>query len=77
MAELKLNKHQAALILEVSEGGEIKVEVAANQSEDRENDLVTAICEVIATKLVNDEHFQEEIISTIYAEEGDDTGDTP
>jgi len=76
MAELKLNNRQAALILEVSEKGEIKVEVAASQSEDGANEVAASICQVIATKLVNDNQFQEEILSALYADENEDAGDT-
>lgn len=78
MAELKLNNRQAALILEVSEGGEVKVEVAAGHSEDGDNDLAAAICKEIATKLVNDEQFQEEILAPLYEDDGyDGFGNAP
>jgi len=73
---LELKDNQAALILEVSEKGEISVEVAVNQQESADRDIATAICHVIALKLVNDEQFQSEIIAALEAEEGDaDSGD--
>jgi hypothetical protein len=75
MTELELNPRQAALILEVSEEGEIKLEVAVNQSGDRNGEFAASICRVIAAKLVSDEHFQEEILSVLYADEEEDIGD--
>ena len=73
---MELNDHQAALILEVSEQGEISVEVAVNQQENADRDIATAICQVIAMKLVNDEQFQSDIMAALEAEDGDeDSGD--
>ena len=69
---MELNDNQAALILEVSEQGEISVEVAVNERENGDRDIVTAICQVIAMKLVNDEHFQSEIMAAIEAEVDDE-----
>ena len=68
---MELNDNQAALILEVSDQGEIKVEVAVNERENEHRDIATAICQVIAMKLVNDEHFQSEIMAALEAEEED------
>ena len=74
---MELKDNQAALILEVSEQGEISVEVAVNERENGDRDIATAICQVIAMKLVNDEHFQNEIMSALEGEESEhkDSGD--
>ena len=73
---MELKDNQAALILEVSGEGEISVEVAVNQQENTDRDIATAICHVIALKLVKDEQFQSEIMAALEAEEGDaDSGD--
>ena len=73
---MELKDNQAALILEVSEQGEISVEVAVNQQENADRDIATAICQVIAMKLVNDEQFQSDIMAALEAEDGDeDSGD--
>ena len=73
---MELNDNQAALILEVSDQGEISVEVAVNAGKNEERDIATAICQVIAMKLVNDEQFQNEIMAALEAEEDDeDSGD--
>ena len=69
---MELNDNQAALILEVSHEGEIKVEVAVNASKIEERDIATAICQVIAMKLVNDEQFQSEIMTALEAEDDED-----
>jgi len=71
MSELKLNANQAALILEVTGDGKIKVEVAANRSHGDGNALAVAICRAIATKLVTDEQFQDEVAASLYGDEGD------
>ena len=70
---MELKDNQAALILEVTEQGEISVEVAVNEQENADRDIATAICQVIALKLVNDEHFQSEIVSSL-EEEGNGAG---
>ena len=77
MTKLKLNNRQAALILEVTDDGEIKVEVTSHKVEDGDNELAVSICQEIATKLVNDEQFQESILAPFYVDEGDDAGDKP
>ena len=77
MNELKLNNRQAALILEVSDDGAISVEVAARKSADGDNELAVSICQVIATKLVNDEQFQESILSSFYVDENEGARDKP
>ncbi|MEW6587483.1 MAG: twitching motility protein [Nitrospirota bacterium] len=74
---MELNDNQAALILEVSDQGEISVEVAVNERENEDRNIATAICQVIAMKLVNDEHFQSEIMAALEGEESEheDFGD--
>jgi len=74
---LELKDNQAALILEVSDQGEISVEVAVNQQESADRDIATAICQVIAMKLVNDEQFQNQIMAVLEGEESEpeDSGD--
>ena len=69
---MELKDNQAALILEVSDQGEIEVEVAVTERENEDRDIATAICQVIAMKLVNDERFQNEIMSALAAEDGDE-----
>ena len=58
---MELTKNQSALILDASEEGEITVDIA---SSDHEN-LAGAICQAIATKLMNDENFQAEIMQMV------------
>lgn len=58
---MELTKNQSALILDASEDGEITVDIA---SSDHEN-LAGAICQAIATKLMNDENFQAEIMQMV------------
>ena len=74
---MELNDNQAALILEVSDEGDISVEVAVSAGKNEDRNIATAICQIIAMKLVNDEHFQSEIMSAL--EEGEsepeDSGD--
>jgi len=61
---MELTKTQSALILDASEDGEITVDIAAS---DHAN-LAGALCQAIATKLMNDENFQAEIMEMV---EGD------
>lgn len=70
MTEIKLNSRQAALVLEVAAEGEIIVEVAAPHSSN-DNKLAVSVCQVIATKLTNDEQFQESIIAALSADENE------
>ena len=74
---MELKDNQAALILEVSEQGEISVEVAVNEQENEDRDIATAICQVIALKLVNDAQFQNQIMAALEGEESEneDSGD--
>jgi hypothetical protein len=61
---MKLTKNQAALILDASEDGEITVDIAVSD----EANLAGALCQAIATKLMNDENFQTELMEMV---EGD------
>lgn len=61
---MELTKTQSALILDASEDGEITVDIASSDH----TSLAGAICQAIATKLMNDENFQAEIMQMI---EGD------
>ncbi len=51
---MKLSHNQSALILEESEAGEITVNVASENMDG----LTGALCQAIATKLMQDEEFQ-------------------
>ena len=62
---MELRNNQAALILEYSEDGEISVDVAAPDM----NGLPGVICQAIATKLMNDEAFQAELMEMLDDEE--------
>jgi hypothetical protein len=54
---MELKPNQAALILEANDEGEISVNVAAHDIDG----LAAAVCQVIATKLSQDEKFQAEL----------------
>jgi hypothetical protein len=58
---MKLEKNQAALVLETSENGEVTVNVASPEQDG----LAGAICRAIAKKLMNDEHFQAELMEML------------
>ncbi len=58
---MELTKNQSALILDASEDDEITLDIA---SSDHAN-LAGAICQAIATKLMNDENFQAEIMQMV------------
>lgn len=58
---MELKKNQAALILEISDEGEISVDVAASDMED----LPGALCHAIARKLLADEKFQGELMDMV------------
>lgn len=64
---MELKNNQSALILEADENGGITVNVA---SADHEG-LTGALCEVIATKLMTDEQFQEELMDMLEVETED------
>ena len=58
---MELSHNQSALILEESEDGEITVNVASENMDG----LTGALCQAIATKLIQDEGFREELMGMI------------
>ncbi len=64
---MELKDNQAALIIEASKDGEIKVDVAFGNVDG----LAGAICQAIAVKLMQEEAFQAEIMEMIDVEERD------
>ena len=58
---MELSKNQAALILGLSETGEINVDVAADDLDG----LPGSICQAIELKLMQDEEFQAEIMDLV------------
>ena len=58
---MELKDNQSALILESDENGSISVNVASGDHES----LTGALCQVIATKLMTDEQFQEELMGLL------------
>ena len=58
---MELKENQSALILEMSEDGEITVNVASMDYEG----LTGKICQAIAMKLMQDTDFQNEIMESI------------
>lgn len=58
---MELTDNQSALILESDENGSISVNVASGDHES----LTGALCQVIATKLMTDEQFQEELMGLL------------
>lgn len=64
---MELKDNQSALILESDENGGISVNVASSDHDS----LTGALCEVIATKLMTDEQFQQELMDMLEVE-GDD-----
>ncbi len=62
MKELKDN--QAALILEMSEAGEVSIEIASPNI----NGFPSVICQTLAKKLMQDEAFRTEIIKSVEEE---------
>ncbi len=62
---MELKDNRAALLLEVSDEGEITVEVAVNGSKCTDKNVAAEICRVMAMKLVGDEQFQNEIMASI------------
>lgn len=65
---MELKNNQSALLLEVNENGEITVDVASGDIDG----LTGLLCQAIATKLMKDGQFQEELMEMIEVEEGDD-----
>lgn len=70
MADINLKPNQAALILESSEDGDINVEIAMSNDGAEDGILASALCKVIAKKLVNDEQFQTEIMAELDGDGG-------
>ena len=64
---MELKNNQSALILEADENGGITVNVASGDHDG----LTGALCEVIATKLMTDEQFQEELMDMLEVEDSD------
>lgn len=64
MKSLELNLQQSALILESDEHGEISVNVASGDI----HSLSAALCQVIASKLMQDTAFQEELMDMLETE---------
>lgn len=65
---MDLKDTQSALILDASDDGEITVEIATKDL----NSLSGALCQAIATKLMEDEAFQGEIMDMIEIENDED-----
>ncbi|NTV14652.1 MAG: twitching motility protein [Desulfobulbaceae bacterium] len=65
MKTITLKDNQAAIILETSPEGEIHVEMALPDETPESDGFVAALCMVIARKLIEDEAFQEDILSEI------------
>jgi hypothetical protein len=65
---MELKQNQSALILETSKDGEITVNVASGDIDG----LTGLICQAIATKLMKDEQFQEELMTMLDKDEGGD-----
>ena len=62
MADIKLKENQAALILESSEDGDVNIDIAIPKEGAENGVLASALCHLIAKKLVEDEQFQSEIM---------------
>lgn len=58
---MELAANQSAIILETDDNGEISVNVASGDMDG----LTGALCQVIATKLMEDEEFQEELMGML------------
>lgn len=65
MPQIKLNPNQAALILSVSEGGEVEVNMAYPKSKDADGNFAAELCMAIGRKLTTDEQFQAIILDEI------------
>jgi hypothetical protein len=68
MADIQLEANQAALILESSDDGEISVNIALPKDGAEDGVLASAICRVIAEKLVGDLGFQDQVMSALDGE---------
>jgi hypothetical protein len=58
---MELKPNQSALILTTEEDGEITVDVASGDIDG----LTGLVCQAIATKLMQDEQFQEELMEML------------
>ncbi len=66
---MELKSNQSAIILTTEEDGEISVDVASGDIDG----LTGLLCQAIATKLMQDGQFQEELMTMLDEdEEGDD-----
>ena len=65
MADINLKPNQAALILESSEEGEINVNIAMPNDGAEEGGVASALCRIMAKKLVSDEQFQTDIMAEL------------
>jgi hypothetical protein len=65
MADILLNNNQAALILTISDDGEVEINVASPNTDEGESSLAAGICMVLGEKLSSDEKFQSMILSEI------------
>ena len=68
MADIQLEANQAALILESSDNGDISVNIALPKAGVEEGVLASALCRVIAEKLIGDQGFQDQIMSALDSE---------
>ena len=68
MADIILEANQAALILESSDNGDISVNIALPKAGSEDGVLASALCRVIAHKLIDDEQFQNQILSELDGE---------
>ena len=62
---MELSPNQSAIILEANEDGEIFVNVASGDI----NGLAGLLCQAIATKLMQDGKFQEELMEMVDEED--------
>lgn len=69
MSPITLKANQAALIIETSPEGEITVEVAYPEASPDVDGFAAAVCEVLAYKLVEDDEFQEALITRLESQD--------
>lgn len=62
---MELAQNQSAIILEESEDGEITVNIASPEI----NGLTGSLCRAIASKIMEDESFQEELMGMLEDDE--------
>ncbi len=67
---MELKSNQSALILTTEEDGEITVDVASGDIDG----LTGLICQAIATKLMQDGKFQEDLMEMLDKDEEGDVG---